>query len=67
MRTRERLWGTTNTESFRRSFLSNESILWFLVKTYRPGRRRRAELVAHYPHVRLRSPRDVERYLQGVA
>ena len=62
--TREQLWGTTNAESFRRSFLSRDSILWYLVKTYRRGRRRRAELVAGRPHVRLRSAREVERYLR---
>jgi len=61
--TREQLWGTTNTESFRRSFLSRDSILWYLLKTYPGSRRRRAELVAGYPHVRLRSARAVERYL----
>jgi hypothetical protein len=64
-RTREALWGTTNTESFRYSFLSRDSILWYLVKTHRRGQRRRAELVARYPHMRLRSARDVDRYLQG--
>jgi hypothetical protein len=36
----------------------------YLLKTYRRGRRRRAELVADYPHVRLRSAREVERYLR---
>ena len=66
-RTRERLWETTNSESFRHSFLSRDSILLYLVKTHRRGQRRRAELVARYPHVRLRSSRDVERYLQGAA
>jgi adenylate kinase family enzyme len=63
-RTREQLWETTNTESFRQSFLSRDSILWYLLKTYRRGRRRRAELVAGYRHVRLRSARDLERYLR---
>jgi len=64
LRTREQLWGTTNAESFRRSFLSRDSILWFLLKTYRRGQRRRAELVGGYPHVRLRSAREADRYLQ---
>jgi adenylate kinase family enzyme len=63
-RTCEQLWGTTNTESFRRSFLSRDSILWYLLKTYPGSRRRRAQLVAGYPHVRLRWPREVDRYLQ---
>jgi adenylate kinase family enzyme len=66
-RTRERLWGTTNAESFRRSFLSRDSILWYLVKTHRRGRRRRAALVVGRRHVRLRSAREVDRYLRQVA
>jgi adenylate kinase family enzyme len=63
-RTREQLWGTTNTESFRQSFLSRDSILWYLLKTYPGSRRRWAQKVAPYRHVRLRSPRDVARYLR---
>jgi adenylate kinase family enzyme len=66
-RTGEPLWGTTNTESFRRSFLSRDSILWFLVKTHRRGRRRRAALVVGRRHIRLRTAREVERYLSEVA
>ena len=57
----------TNRESFREAFLSRESILLYLLKTYRRGRRRRAELVAGYPHVRLRSSREIARYLREVA
>ena len=67
IRTREPLWDTTNRETFRMAFLSHDSILWFLLKTYRRRRRRSAELVTAYPHVRLRSARQVARYLQEVA
>jgi len=65
LRTRELLWGT-NRDSFREAFLSRNSILLYLLKTYRRGRRRRAELVADYPHVRLRSAHEIERYLREV-
>ncbi len=65
LRTRELLWGT-NRDSFREAFLSRNSILLYLLKTYRRGRRRRAELVADHPHVRLRSAHEIERYLREV-
>ena len=60
----ELLWGTTNRETFRAAFLSRDSILWYLLKTHRRGQRRRAELVAGHPHVRLRSAREIDRYLR---
>jgi adenylate kinase family enzyme len=66
LRTRELLWGG-NTESFRNAFLSRDSILLFALRTYRPGRQARTKLVADYPHVRLRSAREVARYLEDVA
>ena len=65
VRTRELIWGT-NRESLRQAFLSRNSILVYLLKTHRGGRRRRAALMADYPHVRLRSPREIERYLREV-
>ena len=66
LRTREPLW-EGNKESFRNAFLSRDSILLFALKTYRRGRRARAELVADYPHVRLRSAQEIARYLEEVA
>jgi adenylate kinase family enzyme len=63
LRTRELLWRTTNRETFRTAFLSRDSILLYSIKTYRRRRQRCRELVENRPHVRLRSPRDVERYL----
>jgi adenylate kinase family enzyme len=65
LRDREQLWGT-NRDSFRAAFLSRDSILVYLLRTYRRGRRRRAELLADYPHVRLRSVGEIDRYLQEV-
>ena len=61
---RESLWETTNIETFRGAFLSRDSILWYLLKTYRHRRRRCAELADAYAHVRLRSKREVERFLE---
>jgi adenylate kinase family enzyme len=63
-RTREHLWETTNRETLRRTFLSRDSILLFLLRTYRGRRRRYSVLVASYPNVRLRTARDAERYLE---
>jgi adenylate kinase family enzyme len=62
LRTREVIWGT-NRESLRAAFFSRESILLFSLHAHRRFRRSREELLAAYPHVRLRSARDVERYL----
>ena len=61
--TREPLWETTNRESFRSAFLSRDSILLYSLRNHRHRRRRSLELVEHRPHVRLRSPADVARYL----
>lgn len=72
-RSREELWpGTGNRESIRRLFLSRDSLLVYAVATY--GRRRRRVLTgladpayAHLKVVRLRSPRETERWLESVA
>jgi adenylate kinase family enzyme len=63
LRTREQLWQTTNRESFRSAFFSRDSILLYSIKTHRHRRRRCRELLQSRPHVTLRSPADVERYL----
>jgi adenylate kinase family enzyme len=63
VRTRELIWGT-NRDTFRNAFLSRNSILVFAVKSYHRSRKARAELVADYPHVRLRSAREIARYLE---
>ncbi|WP_313520127.1 hypothetical protein [Pseudomonas sp.] len=65
----EELWpGTGNRESFRRSFLSRNSILLWTLKNFRSNRRRYAEAfadprLAHIQRVRLRSPAAVETFL----
>jgi adenylate kinase family enzyme len=63
LRTRERLWGTTNRETFRSAFLSPNSILWYLLKTYRRRRRSCRERLDGVPHVRLASGHEMQRYL----
>jgi adenylate kinase family enzyme len=63
MRTREPLWETTNRETFRNAFLSRDSILLYSVTSHGAGRRKCLALVAKRPHVRLRSPAEVQRYL----
>src|SRR5437867_3287078 len=64
IRKREVLWGT-NVDTWRAAFMSRESLLWWVVKTHFPNRRRYPELLAGYPHVRLRSRREVERFLEA--
>jgi hypothetical protein len=66
IRTRESLWDTTNHETFRRSFLSRDSILLYMVRSYRRRKRGCRELVANRPHVRLRSTAEMRRYLEAV-
>ena len=64
--TQKELWpGTGNRESFRRSFFSRQSIIWWMLKTWRSNRRRYlADIVnpayAHIRFVRLRSKREAD-------
>lgn len=66
------LWpGTGNTESFRRAFLSRESILIWTLKTWRHNRVRYAADMANpqYQHihfVRLTSPQQVDTFLASL-
>ena len=63
------LWeGTGNRESFRRSFLSKDSIIWWTIKTHAQVRARcEAHLskpsYAHIKFVRLRSPAEAQALL----
>jgi len=65
--TKENLWGSGNTESLFRSFFTRQSILLYAVKTHRRNRHRFAIdcefLGKEKKVVRLRSARDVERFL----
>jgi adenylate kinase family enzyme len=62
IRTREVLWGT-NVDTWRAAFLSRDSLFWWLLKTHFPNKRKYRELLEGYPHVRLRSAREVEHFL----
>lgn len=65
--TRQELWGTGNRESWRNAFLSRNSILLYAIRTHRRNRQRFTQecdmLGADKKVVRLRSPREVERFL----
>ena len=67
--TREDLWGTGNRESLVRSFFSRQSILLWAFKTHRRNRERFAIECAFLAKdktiVRLKSAREVERFIQG--
>ena len=70
--TRQEIWpGTGNRESFRRSFLSRESVILWSMTTHRENRRKYTELMkcpdyAHVWFVRLCSPREVDSFLHAV-
>jgi adenylate kinase family enzyme len=66
VRTREELWGT-NVDSWRGAFLSRDSLFGWQLKTHFRWRRRLPQTLATYPVVRLRSTREVERYLVDIA
>jgi adenylate kinase family enzyme len=71
LRTGELLWGT-NRERWRDHFLSRESLLLWAIQTYPKYRRTYPTLLAderyrHLALVRLRSPRQAERWLAAVA
>ena len=66
----EPLW-SGNRETFRLSFLSQDSILVWMLKTYRRNRRRYPDLFqqpefAHLKVVQLRSPRQAAEWLRKI-
>ena len=65
VRTREALWND-NRETFRTSFLSRDSVIYFALRRHFERRRRYPERLAPYDVVRLRAAADVERFLGGV-
>lgn len=70
---RHELWpGTGNRESFRRTFFSRESILWWTMKTWRQNRRRyladmQDPRYAHIRFVRLRNQRETEAFIASLS
>ena len=65
IRTGDPLWGST-TETWRNAFFQRDPLWWFAVKAHFRWRRRLPPLLEPYPHLRLRSLRDVERFLADV-
>lgn len=55
-----------NYESVRSAFFSRDSLLLYALRTNRSRRRRYPESLAPYALVRLRSQRDVNRFLEGI-
>ena len=67
---REELWHG-NRETFRHSFASRDSILLWFLRTFRRRRRQYEAAMAdptnaHLTFVRLRSPREAERWLAAI-
>lgn len=60
--TREPLWNG-NRESLRSVLWGRDSLFAFALRNYRPRRAEFADWLAPYPHVRLRSPADVARFV----
>ncbi len=58
----EELWNG-NRETFRTSFLSRDSVIYFAIKRWRIRRRLYPQLLAPYHVIRLRSRRGVELFL----
>lgn len=70
IRTNEELWpGTGNRERLAMHLLSRDSLLWWILSTYRRRRRDYPRLLAAHPHlaaVRLRTPAEADRWLASV-
>lgn len=68
----QEIWpGTGNKESFRRSFLSSESVILWMLKNYRNNRRKYTRLfndegMQGIRLVRLTSPKAARRFLKGL-
>jgi adenylate kinase family enzyme len=69
--TQENLWGTGNRESLSRTLFSRDSILLWALKTHNRNRRRFTQDCESFAPgrtvIRLRSSRDVERFIAGRA
>jgi hypothetical protein len=70
--TKEELWpGTDNRESFRKSFLSKDSIIWWTITSRRRQRQRYLRLMADTENAkltifRLSSPLEANRFLTSL-
>jgi hypothetical protein len=63
IRTGEAMWGT-NRETWRGAFLSRNSLFLWALKMHFRKRAERAAAISRYPHVRVRSRRDAEKWLE---
>jgi len=69
--TKEPLWGTDNTESFKKNFFSKDSVVVWTFKTYYSNRQRyladmRDPAYQHMRFVRLRSPSHTRQFKSTV-
>jgi adenylate kinase family enzyme len=62
--TGEELWNG-NRESLRAAVWGKDSLFGYALRTHRRRREDLGRMLARYPHVRLASPREVERFLAG--
>lgn len=61
---REVLWNG-NRESLKDAVWGRDSLFGYALRTYRARRVEWAEVLGAYPHVRLRAPGEVKRFLEG--
>lgn len=66
---REELWSSKNVETFRRSFLSTDSLLYYVMKTWKKWRRHYSERIAdprwaHLKIYRFETPAETRAFLQ---
>ncbi len=70
--TGEELWEKTgNRESFKKSFLSKDSIILWTIKTHKPVRKKYEEYMkdpkySHIKFVRIRNHKEADRFLESV-
>jgi adenylate kinase family enzyme len=64
IRSGEEMWGT-NRETIRGAFLSRNSLFVWAMRMHFQKRAERGEVIARFPHVRLRSTREAEEWLRG--
>jgi adenylate kinase family enzyme len=68
----EELWkGTGNRESWRKCFLSRDSIVWWAIQSHRKNKQQYAAMMtdpqyAHIQFLRLRSAREIDRFLSRI-
>ncbi|HND84631.1 MAG TPA: hypothetical protein PLU50_02435, partial [Pseudobdellovibrionaceae bacterium] len=69
---KEEIWESTgNRESFRKSFFSKDSIIWWTIKTHKQVRKKYEKCMidpqfSHIKFVRLRSDLEVEKFLANL-